>query len=60
MTHGVADRLCGVQQALNLPETFAFGDVLDLVYRTLLEDLVFLSSCNVVHRDSESRLMAQH
>ena len=59
MTDGIANRLCGIQRSLNLPETFEFGDVLDSVCRTLLEDLVFLSSCNVVHRDSESSLVAQ-
>ena len=58
MTDGIANRLCGVQRSLKLPETFAFGDVLDSVCHTLLEDLVFLSSCNVVHRDSESSLVA--
>jgi len=54
-TYGNANRLYGVQRAMNLPETFGFEDILDLVCRSLLEDLVFLSSCNVVHRDSESK-----
>jgi hypothetical protein len=47
--------LCGIQRAINLSESHEFGDVLDVVSRSLLEDLVFLSSCNVVHRDSESK-----
>ncbi|KAL3763041.1 hypothetical protein ACHAW5_000438 [Stephanodiscus triporus] len=48
---GVYHHLCGIQRAMNLPETYDFGDVLDVICRSLLEDLVFLSSCNVVHRD---------
>lgn len=52
------NRLCGVQRSMNLPETFAFGDVLDSACLSLLEGLVFLSSCNVVHRDSELKLVA--
>ncbi len=51
---GVYHHLCGIQQAMNLPGTYDFGDVLDVICRSLLEDLVFLSSCNVVHRDCES------
>ena len=38
---------------MNLPRTCQFGDVLDVIFRSLLENLVFLSSCNVVHRDCE-------
>lgn len=51
---GVYNHLCGIQRAMNLPEAYDFGDVLDVVCRSLLEDVVFLSSCNVVHRDCES------
>eukprot|EP00804_Cyclotella_cryptica_P029524 CCRYP_011307-RA/>CCRYP_011307-RA protein AED:0.07 eAED:0.07 QI:87/0.5/0.66/1/0.5/0.33/3/952/2100 len=43
--------LFGVQKALNLPEWFRFGDVMDVLMRSMLENLVFLTSCNVVHRD---------
>lgn len=50
---GVYHHLCGIQQAMNLPESYGFGDVLDVICRSLLEDLVFLSSCNIVHRDCE-------
>ena len=46
-----AHRLYGIQKAMNLSEAFTFGDTLDAVFLSLLEDLVFLSSCNVVHRD---------
>ena len=52
--NGVYHHLWGIQRAMNLPETYDFGDVLDVVCRSLLEDVVFLSSCNVVHRDCES------
>ena len=43
--------LSTVQRLLNLPDDHTFGNVLDVVFRSLLEDLVFLSSCNIVHRD---------
>ena len=46
-----AHRLYGIQKAMNLSEALTFGDTLDAVFLSLLEDLVFLSSCNVVHRD---------
>ena len=45
--------LYSVQKALNLPECLRFGDVMDVLMRSLLENLVFLTSCNVVHRDSK-------
>ncbi|KAL9179026.1 hypothetical protein ACHAXT_000068 [Thalassiosira profunda] len=48
---GRGHRLQGVQRAMNLPDRLGFGDVLDVVVRSLLENLVFLSSCNIVHRD---------
>ena len=41
----------GVRKGLCLPSTYDFGDVLDTTIRSLLENLVFLSSCNIVHRD---------
>ncbi|KAL7490071.1 hypothetical protein ACHAW6_015783 [Cyclotella cf. meneghiniana] len=43
--------LYSVQKALNLPESLQFGDVMDVLMLSLLENLVFLTSCNVVHRD---------
>ena len=52
--NGVYHHLCGIQRAMNLPDTYGFGDVLDIICRSLLEDLVFLSSCNIVHRDLRS------
>ena len=50
---GDPHHLYGVQKALNLPEWFKFGDVMDVVFRSLLENLVFLTSCNIVHRNSK-------
>ena len=47
-------KLYGVQEALSLPDSYEFGDVLDVISRSLLEDLVYLSACNIVHRDCES------
>ena len=46
--------LHSIQTALNLPEWYRFGDVMDVISRSLLENLVFLSSCNIVHRNSKS------
>lgn len=43
-----------VQQAMNLPDSHDFGDVIDAILRSLLENLVFLTSCNIVHRKSKS------
>ena len=51
--NGSSHRLYGIQQAMNLPDS-EFGDVLDAIFRCLLENLFFLSSCNVVHRNCES------
>ena len=42
-----------LQTALKLPESFRFGDVMDCVARSLVENLVFLTSNNLVHRNSE-------
>ena len=42
--------LYGIQQAMKLPDAFGFGEVLDVVIRSLLENIAFLASCNVVHR----------
>lgn len=55
MDDGTVHRLRGIQRMLNLPEAFTFGDTLDHIFRSLLEDLVFLSSCNVVHRDLQPK-----
>ena len=55
MDDGAIHRLHSIQRLLNLPETFGFGDTLDHIFRSLLEDLVFLSSCNVVHRDLQPK-----
>ena len=42
--------LYGIQQAMKLPDAFGFGDVMDVIIRSLLENIAFLASCNVVHR----------
>jgi len=55
MDDGTIHRLHGIQRMLNLSEAFSFGDTLDHIFRSLLEDLVFLSSCNVVHRDLQPK-----
>ena len=45
--------LYDIQKAMSLPETYEFGDVLDAIFRSLLENLAFVHSCNIVHRDCE-------
>ena len=45
--------LCNIQRAMNLPETYEFGDVLDAVFRSIIEDMVFVHSCRLVHRNRE-------
>lgn len=46
-----------IQAALNLPDWFRFGDVMDAIAKCMVENLVFLSSCNIVHRNSKSKIM---
>ncbi len=46
--------LYDIQKAMNLSDEKDFGDVLDAIFRSLLEDMVFIHSCNIVHRDRES------
>lgn len=36
---------------MNLPDNYDFGEVLDTIFGSLLENLLFLSACNIVHRD---------
>jgi len=48
---GSNHHLHNVQIALNLPESFKFGEVMDAVTRSLVENIVFLTSCNIVHRN---------
>jgi len=55
MDDGTIHRLHSIQRMLNLPDAFSFGDTLDHIFRSLLEDLVFLSSCNVIHRDLQPK-----
>ena len=45
--------LYDVQRAMNLPQTFTFGDTLDTIFVTLLENLKVIHDCNIVHRDCE-------
>ena len=45
--------LYDVQKAMNLPESFTFGDTLDTIFVTLLENLKVIHDCNIVHRDCE-------
>jgi len=45
--------LYGIQKAMKLPDAFGFGDVLDVIFRCLLENIAFFASCNVVHRKSK-------
>jgi hypothetical protein len=38
---------------MGLPESYEFGDVLDMIFKTLLENLKAIHAANVVHRDCE-------
>ena len=51
--NGINHHLHGVQKAMNLPETFELGEVLDVVFRSCLENLVFIHSSRIVHRNCE-------
>lgn len=42
-----------VQKAMNLPEEYTFGESLDAIFLSLLENLKEIHSCNIVHRDGE-------
>jgi len=48
------NHLYGIQKAMGLPESHEFGDVLDTIFRSLLENLSAIHSANIVHRDCES------
>ena len=52
--------LYDVQRAMNLPETFTFGDTLDTIFVTLLENLKVIHDCNIVHRDCEFKTNIHH
>ena len=45
--------LYDIQMALNLDEDASFGDTLDAIFVSILEDLKQLHSMNIVHRDRE-------
>ena len=49
--------LNGVQKAMGLPESFEFGDVLDRIFESLLENMVVVHDANIVHRDCEYSFM---
>lgn len=46
-------RLFAIQEAMGLPSSNEFGITLDVIFGSLLENIVFLSACNIVHRDCE-------
>ncbi|KAL7532864.1 hypothetical protein ACHAXR_008256 [Thalassiosira sp. AJA248-18] len=43
--------LYDIQKAMNLPETYTFGDTLDAIFLSLLQNLKEIHDCNIVHRD---------
>lgn len=45
--------LVGVQKAMGLPDSFEFGEVLDKLFGSLLENMKAIHSVNIVHRDCE-------
>lgn len=38
---------------MNLPESYTFGDTLDAIFLSLLENLKEIHDYNIVHRDRE-------
>ena len=50
--HGENHRLEGIGKALNLKSN-KFGDTLDAVFLSILEDLKVIHECNIVHRDGK-------
>lgn len=40
-----------VQKALHLPETYTFGDTLDAIFMSILENLIVIHELNIAHRD---------
>lgn len=51
--NGEKHHLEGIAAAMNLPSD-KFGDTLDAVFVSILEDLKVIHASNVVHRDSKS------
>ena len=49
---GESHHLGGIAAAMNLPSN-KFGDTLDAVFVSLLEDLKVIHASNIVHRDSK-------
>jgi hypothetical protein len=45
------NNLSGVQEALGLPDSYEFGDVLDTVFESILENMKAVHAVNIVHRD---------
>ena len=48
------NHLDGIQKAMGLPESYEFGDVMDTIFRSLLENLSAIHLANIVHHDCES------
>lgn len=49
-----------VQKALKLPETNTFGDTLDAIFISILENLNVIHELNIVHRDCEFPMSLMH
>eukprot|EP00581_Thalassiosira_minuscula_P015230 CAMPEP_0183716110 /NCGR_PEP_ID=MMETSP0737-20130205/10120_1 /TAXON_ID=385413 /ORGANISM="Thalassiosira miniscula, Strain CCMP1093" /LENGTH=1061 /DNA_ID=CAMNT_0025945321 /DNA_START=142 /DNA_END=3327 /DNA_ORIENTATION=+ len=43
--------LYDIQKAMDLPEEYTFGESLDAIFISLLENLKEIHECNIVHRD---------
>lgn len=46
-----------IQKELNLPETCTFGDTLDAIFISILENLEAIHDLNIAHRDCEFSLV---
>ena len=46
-------QLNDIQKAMNLPESSTFGDTLDAIFISILDNLKEIHDCNIVHRDGE-------
>lgn len=54
------NHLHDVKVAMGLPESFDFGDVLDRIFESLLENLTAIHERNIVHRDCELYFQIYH
>ena len=48
-----------IQNAMNLPESYTFGDTLDAIFLSVLGNLKAIHECNIVHRDCECALQSR-